>query len=86
MTVTGLEPTTTSIINEHSTKWLSVGLLTKWLWVPVQLQSLELQIPRLLRGKEFLEIQATIECGFTLKRGRDMIRTYSKNTFALDLI
>ena len=27
-------------------------------------------------SKEFLEIQATIECGFTLKRVRDMIRTY----------
>ena len=24
-----------------------------------------------------LDIQATIECGFTLKRGRDMTRTYS---------
>ena len=28
-------------------------------------------------GKEFLDIQVTIECGFTLKRLRDMIRTYS---------
>ena len=28
--------------------------------------------------KEFLDIQATIECGFTLKRVRDMIRTYSQ--------
>ena len=28
-------------------------------------------------SKEFLDIQATIECGFTLKRVRDMIRTYS---------
>ena len=27
--------------------------------------------------KEFLDIQATIECGFTLKRVRDMTRTYS---------
>ena len=27
--------------------------------------------------KEFLDIQATIECGFTLKRVRDIIRTYS---------
>ena len=40
----------------------------------------------LASSKEFLDIQATIECGFTLKRGRDMIRTYSQNTFALDLI
>ena len=30
------------------------------------------------RSKEFLDIQATIECRFTLKRVRDMIRTYSQ--------
>ena len=29
-------------------------------------------------SKEFLEIQATIECGFTPKRVRDMTRTYSQ--------
>ena len=28
-------------------------------------------------SKVFLDIQATIECGFTLKRVRDMTRTYS---------
>ena len=28
-------------------------------------------------SKEFLDIQATVECGFTLKRVRDMTRTYS---------
>ena len=28
-------------------------------------------------NKEFLDIQATIECEFTLKRIRDMIKTYS---------
>ena len=28
-------------------------------------------------GKEFLDIQATTECRFTLKRIRDMTRTYS---------
>ena len=28
-------------------------------------------------SKEFPEIQATIECGFPLKRVRDMVRTYS---------
>ena len=27
-------------------------------------------------SKEFPEIQANTECGFTLKRVRDMIRTY----------
>ena len=29
-------------------------------------------------GLEFSGIQATMECGFTLKRVRDMIRTYSQ--------
>ena len=29
-------------------------------------------------SKEFLDIQAVIECVFTLKRVRDMIRTYSR--------
>ena len=29
-------------------------------------------------GKEFLEIQANIECRLTLKCVRDMIRTYSE--------
>ena len=32
-------------------------------------------------SKEFLDIQATIECGFTLKRVRDMTRTYSQLIF-----
>ena len=32
-------------------------------------------------SKEFLDIQATIECGFTLKRVRDMTRTYSQLSF-----
>ena len=27
-------------------------------------------------SKEFFDIQATIKCGFTLKRVRDMTRTY----------
>ena len=30
-------------------------------------------------SKEFLDIQATIECGFTLKRVCDMIKTYNRN-------
>ena len=30
-------------------------------------------------SKEFLDIQATVECRFTLKRVRDMTRTYSHN-------
>ena len=29
-------------------------------------------------SKEFLDIQGTIECGFTLKHVRDMTRTYSQ--------
>ena len=29
-------------------------------------------------SKEFFDIQATIECGFTLKPLRDMTRTYSQ--------
>ena len=29
-------------------------------------------------SKEFLDIQATTKCGFTLKRVRDMIKTYSQ--------
>ena len=32
-------------------------------------------------SREFLDIQASIECGFTLKRVHDMIKTYSFNTF-----
>ena len=49
-------------------KWLSVRLRTKWLWVRIQLQSLKLQ---------FLDIQATIECGFTLKPVHGMMIIYS---------
>ena len=36
-------------------------------------------------SKEFLDIQATIECGFTLKRVHDMIRTYSQKQFICGL-
>ena len=36
-------------------------------------------------SKEFLDIQATIECGFTLKHVRDMTRTYSQSSFMLSL-
>ena len=32
----------------------------------------------LFRVTEFLDIQATIECGFTLKHVHDMTRTYSQ--------
>ena len=40
----------------------------------------------LVSSKEFLDIQATIECGFTLKRVRGMIRTYSHLCWSLFLI
>ena len=36
-------------------------------------------------SKKFLDIQATIECRFTLKRVRDMTRTYSYNTKITEL-
>ena len=49
------------------------------MWVRVQLQSLKLQILGLLQARSpFLDIKATIECGLTLKRIRDMTRTYSQ--------
>ena len=40
------------------------------------MQSVKLQIWRLFE-KEFLDNQATIECGFIIKRVRDMIISYS---------
>ena len=63
--------------SNHLVKWLSVRLKTKELWVRVPLQSLKLQIPSPVSSKEFLDIQATIECWFTLKRVRVIIITYS---------
>ena len=39
---------------------------------------LNFRISRHASSKEFLDIQATIECGFTLNRVRDMIRTYNQ--------
>ena len=60
------------------TATLSVRLLTKRLWVRVQLQSLKLQILRLLWARPSLTFRQTIEFGFTLKLVRDMIITWSK--------
>ena len=37
-------------------------------------------------SEEFLDIQLTIECGFTLKRVRDMIRTYNQTVVTLSFI
>ena len=58
-------------------KWLSVRLVTNWLWVGILLLSLKLQIshPPVL-SKLFLDIQANVECRFPLKLVRD-ITTYS---------
>ena len=49
------------------------SLQTKWLCVRIPFLSLKL-VPVL--SKEFLDIEATTECKFTLKRVRDMIITY----------
>ena len=58
---------TTDMVNETIEKaleWLSVCLRTKWLWVRVPLQSVKLAP---VSSKELLDIQATMECGLTLK-------------------
>ena len=39
----------------------------------------------LASSKKFLDIQVTIDCGFTLKRVRDMTRTYSHDVISLNL-
>ena len=39
----------------------------------------------LVLSKDFLEIQANIECGFTLKRVRDIKRTYSQCTVQVSI-
>ena len=44
----------------------------------VQLQSLQISDFTPASSKEFLDIQATIECGFTREGVRDMARTYSQ--------
>ena len=55
-------------------KWLSVHSQTKWLWVVALTINLDIAP---VSSKEFLDIQATIECGFTQKGIRDMIGTDS---------
>ena len=57
-------------------KWLNVCLWTKCSWVRVQLQWLKTSDLMPALSKEFLDIQATIERGFTLTHVRDMTRTY----------
>ena len=59
-------------------KWLSVRLGTMWLSVRVPLQSIKTSDMAPVSRKEFLDIQAKIECGFTLNCLRDMIKTCSQ--------
>ena len=60
-------------------KWLSVRLRTKWLRVHSSCSHLNFRYRACFKqGFPWHSgIQATLECGFTLKRVRDMIRTYS---------
>ena len=55
------------------------GHHAQWFWFQVPLQSLKLEVSVLpFLSKEFIDIQPIIECGFTLKRVRDMARVYSQ--------
>ena len=56
-----------------SAKWLNVRLRTKWFWVRLLLQTSDFAPAS---SKEFLDIQAAIECGFTRQGVRDITRTY----------
>ena len=49
------------------------------------MQSLKLQISRLFRARSSLTFKATIECAFTLKSVRDMLRTYSQINWSIRL-
>ena len=60
-------------------KWLSVPLQTKWLQVRIPLLSTSDIVPG--SSKEFLEVQETIECKFTLKCVCDMITKYSQKHY-----
>ena len=67
-------------------RWNIVRLQTKWLWVRVPLQSLKLHLnSRLFRARSSLTFKATIECAFTLKSVRDMLRTYSQINWSIRL-
>ena len=50
---TGFRANSNSIVASLA-KWLSVRLRNKWFWVRVQLQSLKLQISRMLRARSSL--------------------------------
>ena len=58
VTATGLERTTTYVVNEQLAKWLRVRLRSKWLWVRVPLQSLNIQILRLFRARSSLTFRS----------------------------
>ena len=64
------------IVITTTTKWLSVGLRTKWLWFWIPLLSLKRQISRLFRARSSLTFEATMECRFTLKCVRDLLITH----------
>ena len=77
MIATGLKPRTTSFVNEHSTIWPVWPNGSVFVYelsgsgFESKLQSLRFAPAS---SKEFLDIQAIIECGFTLKCVRDMAR------------
>ena len=84
MPATGLKPRNTQFVNEHSTIWPSIWLTT-WVFIyKLSGSGFESSCSHLnfrfcaCLSKEFLDIQATIECGFTLKHIRDMTRTCSQ--------
>ena len=58
VTATGLERTITYVVNEQLAKWLRVRLRSKWLWVRVPLQSLNIQILRLFRARSSLTFRS----------------------------
>ena len=52
--------------------WLNLRIKLSWVRVPLH----SLKAP--VSSKKFLDIQATIESGFNLKRVRDMVKAYSQ--------
>ena len=59
-------------------KWLNVRLQVKCFWVRVQNAVTYISDFLWASRKEFLDIQVTIESGFTRKRVRAMTRSYSQ--------
>ena len=52
-------------------------------YISIKLLNRKIQISHLFRARQNLDIQATRECRFTLKRVRDMIITYSYSSLVL---